>query len=61
LRPGVSAEPVTAHEIMTLRCIVPPLQGWEVGTRGAGAGDRFLALSLSETPHLGTRLVATPS
>ena len=21
LRPGVSAEPVTAHEIMTLRCI----------------------------------------
>src|SRR6516162_8109938 len=25
LRPGVSAEPVTAHEIMTLRCIMPPL------------------------------------
>ena len=24
LRPGVSAEPVTAHEMMTLRCIVPP-------------------------------------
>src|ERR1700730_5555427 len=24
LRPGVSAEPVTAQEIMTLRCIVPP-------------------------------------
>src|SRR5262245_1912498 len=24
LRPGVSAEPVTAHEIMTLRCMVPP-------------------------------------
>src|SRR5947209_4042365 len=25
LRPGVSAEPVTAHEIMTLRCMLPPL------------------------------------
>src|SRR5580658_1264250 len=24
LRPGVSAEPVTAQEIMTLRCVVPP-------------------------------------
>src|SRR5205823_14059805 len=24
LRPGVSAEPVTAHEIMTLRCILLP-------------------------------------
>jgi hypothetical protein len=24
LRPGVSADPVTAHEIMTLRCIFPP-------------------------------------
>src|SRR5436190_23753532 len=24
LRPGVSAEPVTAHEIMTLRCMPPP-------------------------------------
>src|SRR5580704_19001602 len=24
LRPGVSAEPVTAHEMITLRCIVPP-------------------------------------
>src|SRR4051794_31243212 len=24
LRPGVSADPVTAHEIMTLRCIAPP-------------------------------------
>src|SRR5260370_19613917 len=24
LRPGVSADPVTAHEIMTLRCILPP-------------------------------------
>ena len=24
LRPGVSAEPVTAHEMMTLRCMVPP-------------------------------------
>src|SRR5271166_2701414 len=27
LRPGVSAEPVTAHEIMTLRCMVPPGSG----------------------------------
>src|SRR5713101_2278752 len=25
LRPGVSADPVTAHEIMTLRCMLPPL------------------------------------
>src|SRR3954453_12458120 len=24
LRPGVSADPVTAHEIMTLRCMPPP-------------------------------------
>src|SRR5215813_1890757 len=24
LRPGVSADPVTAHEIMTLRCMAPP-------------------------------------
>jgi len=24
LRPGVSADPVTAHEIMTLRCKPPP-------------------------------------
>src|SRR6266545_5293362 len=24
LRPGVSADPVTAHEIMTLRCMLPP-------------------------------------
>ena len=24
LRPGVSAEPVTAHEMITLRCIVSP-------------------------------------
>src|SRR5215472_5177941 len=24
LRPGVSAEPVTAHEIITLRCIASP-------------------------------------
>jgi hypothetical protein len=26
-RPGVSAEPVTAHAIMTLRCMVPPTAG----------------------------------
>src|SRR5215472_2653571 len=25
LRPGVSAEPVTAHEIITLRCMVAPM------------------------------------
>jgi hypothetical protein len=24
LRPGVSAEPVTAHEMITLRCMVSP-------------------------------------
>ena len=24
LRPGVSAEPVTAHEIITFRCMLPP-------------------------------------
>src|ERR1700758_5868878 len=25
LRPGVSAEPVTAHEMITLRCMVSPM------------------------------------
>src|SRR5579864_4594084 len=32
LRPGVSAEPVTAQEMMTLRCIIPP-----TANRGAAA------------------------
>ena len=25
LRPGVSAEPVTAHEMITLRCMISPM------------------------------------
>ena len=42
LRPGVSAEPVTAHEIMTLRCMPPPravrssVDGGRVHARSAG-------------------------
>src|SRR6266567_1715102 len=45
LRPGESAEPVTAHEIMILRCMLPPLQvsgvrGQESGVRGQGSGVR---------------------
>src|SRR5215471_17198988 len=40
LRPGVSAEPVTAHEIMTLRCIPASLATdvwlWRSLTRGWG-------------------------
>src|SRR5215472_16670812 len=43
LRPGVSADPVTAHEIMTLRCMLPPVQAllaellWLNSKRGRGA------------------------
>src|SRR4249920_1344123 len=36
LRPGVSADPVTAHEIMTLRCMPPPcprLVSWKPTAR----------------------------
>src|SRR6184192_4223166 len=29
LRPGVSADPVTAHEIMTLRCMPPASRSFE--------------------------------
>src|SRR3974377_1345080 len=40
LRPGVSAEPVTAHEIMTLRCMMPPLQvRWIEGSLEVENGD----------------------
>src|SRR4051812_48474961 len=31
LRPGVSAEPVTAQEIMTLRCMLPPSRALQSG------------------------------
>ena len=31
LRPGVSAEPVTAHEMMTLRCMTSPMMLGEIG------------------------------
>src|SRR6516165_6831553 len=44
LRAGVSAEPVTAHEIMTLRCMVPPLHFGGFGTRRLGA--RVMASSV---------------
>ena len=32
LRPGVSAEPVTAHEMMTLRCMKSPQKPDNLGT-----------------------------
>src|SRR5438094_10435184 len=41
LRPGVSAEPVTAHEIITFRCMLPP--GLDVdcwGKRTARMGQK---------------------
>src|SRR5690242_1287758 len=33
LRPGVSAEPVTAQEMITLRCMASPNVGWIVPLR----------------------------
>ena len=39
LRPGVSADPVTAHEIMTLRCMVPPASRDFVLKPTAGRGS----------------------
>src|ERR1700724_3723351 len=36
--PGVSAEPVTAHAIITLRCSSPPAAGC-CGKSSLGAGD----------------------
>src|SRR6266404_1240272 len=46
LRPGVSAEPVTAHEIMTLRCI-PPSQGTNRALQRSLARGRGRAQSVA--------------
>src|SRR6185295_4656716 len=43
LRPGVSAEPVTAHEMMTLRCM-----GASLLSMSARAGARFCSEAYSE-------------
>jgi hypothetical protein len=43
LRPGVSAEPVTAHEIMTLRCMNSPRAA---PRRRPGATGNLLRLGL---------------
>src|SRR5215813_10940255 len=46
LRPGVSADPVTAHEIMTLRCMLPP-----VHSAFRRSGSRFAAENASHQLH----------
>src|SRR5215475_9108334 len=48
--PGESAEPVTAHEIMTLRCMLPPRGGLEPPSghcRGGHGGCRVPARASS--------------
>src|SRR5262249_18664299 len=53
LRPGVSAEPVTAHEIMTLRCIPASLATdvwlWRSLTRGWGRSPEVTGAEASKT------------
>jgi hypothetical protein len=42
----VSAEPVTAHEIMTLRCMMPPLQVLSIeGDLKVDSGELLMELS----------------
>src|SRR5208282_6931967 len=43
LRPGVSAEPVTAHEMITLRCMLPPNR---LAPRGGGRSRRSAGSSV---------------
>src|SRR6516164_8413057 len=53
LRPGVSAEPVTAHEIMTLRCIPASLATdvwlWRSLPRGWGRSPEAIGAEASKT------------
>src|SRR6516165_5955475 len=53
LRPGVSAEPVTAHEIMTLRCIPASLATdvwlWRSLPRGWGRSPEVIGAEASKT------------
>src|SRR5262250_3180725 len=57
LRPGVSADPVTAHEIMTLRCMAPPsrcparARDRTLGERGTQAESVRGAQARGPDPH----------
>src|SRR5919198_1746928 len=56
LRPGVSAEPVTAHEIMTLRCMPPSLAARPrlQASLARGRGSSPAVLARGNAPHSAT-------